>query len=169
MKKYFILICSLYFLKNVQAQRISTESSKQYYLNIFDYDYVEKKPVFVAGADSLRNFYLSHFTAYDSLISKAVLKGDTAKFIRVHFEYIIDENGIPYKPSFTYIGSTRYASSSGDKKIKYLNNLKDYFDNAIKQMIYKMPNWRPALQNNVRVRCKVEHYFQFWLGINPAP
>lgn len=169
MKKYLILICSLYFLKNVHAQTIASESSKQYYLNIFDYDYVEKKPVFVAGADSLRNFYLLHFTAYDSLISKAILKGDTAKFIRVHFEYIIDENGIPYNPSFNYIGSTRYASSSGDKKIKYLNYLKDYFDKAIKQMIYKMPNWRPALQNNVRVRCKVEHYFQFWLGINPAP
>jgi hypothetical protein len=169
MKKFLILVCSYCILNNVQSQRIATESSKQYYLNIFDYDYVEKKPVFVAGKDSLRSFYLSHFTAYDSLVSQAILKGDTAKYIRVHFEYIIDDNGIPYNPAFNYIGSTRYAHSNGDKKIKYLNNLKEYFDKAIKQMIYKMPNWRPALQNNVRVRCKVEDYFQFWLGINPAP
>ncbi|MBX2931955.1 MAG: hypothetical protein KF781_08430 [Chitinophagaceae bacterium] len=156
-----LLSCSLY------AQRDANPGAKQFYNKIFDYNYVEKKPVFAAGEDSLRRFYLSRFTALDSLVARTVSKGDTAKYIRVHFEFIIDENGIPYSGEFSYIGSTKYGASKSDKKIKYFNDLKKYFNDAIKEMIKKMPNWRPALQNNVRVKCSVDDYFQIWLGINP--
>ncbi|MCZ2223180.1 MAG: hypothetical protein LC122_06065 [Chitinophagales bacterium] len=166
MKTCFVI--SLLFVSfSLYAQRDANPGAKQYYNRIFDNDYVEKKPVFVAGADSLKTFYLSKFSGFDSLVSRAVNKGDTSKYIRVHFEFTIDENGIPYDGEFLYIGSTKYAKSQGDKKIKYFNDLNKYFNNAIKEMIKKMPNWRPALQNNVRVKCSVKDYFQIWLGINP--
>lgn len=149
------------------AQRESPNNNTQFYNRTFEYDYVERKPVFVAGTDSLKRFYISHFNAFDSLVERCINKGDTAKYIRVYFDFIIDENGIPYSPEFSYIASSKNASSSGDKKIKYFNDLKNYFNDAVKTMIKKMPNWRPALQNNVRVKCNVRDYFQIWLGINP--
>lgn len=166
MKKILILLFVMAFNYNSFSQGIATESAKQFYNKIFEYDYVEKKPIFVAGRDSLRNFYLSHFNAFDSIVTRAIIKGDTAKYLRIHFEYIIDENGVPYNAQFKYIGGTRYGSSSGDKKLKYFNDLNSYFKEATKTMIHKMPNWRPALQNNIRVKCNVEDYFQIWLGIN---
>ncbi len=140
---------------------------KQYYNKLFEYDYVERKPIFPFTADSLRNFYLSHFTAFDSLVTRCIDHGDTAKYIRVHFEFVLDENGVAYDPKFLFIGSTRYKSSSGDKKIKYFDDLKTYFNDATKTMVKAMPTWRPALQNNVRVNCRKEDFFQLWLGINP--
>ncbi|MBW7952498.1 MAG: hypothetical protein H3C56_08080 [Chitinophagaceae bacterium] len=149
------------------AQRESPNNNTQFYNRTFEYDYVERKPVFVAGTDSLKRFYISHFNAFDSLVERCINKGDTAKYIRVYFDFIIDENGIPYSPEFSYIASSNKASSTSDKKLKYFNDLKNYFNDAVKTMIKKMPNWRPALQNNVRVKCNVRDYFQIWLGINP--
>lgn len=151
----------------VFAQRDIGANNAAAYKKIYEYAYVEKKPFFAASKDSLRNYYLSHFIGFDSLVQRAISNGDTAKYIRVHFEFVVDEYGVPYDASFTYIGSTRYGSSSGDKKLKYFDDIKPYFKNAIKVMISKMPTWKPALQNNVRVECSVQDYFQFWLGINP--
>jgi len=166
MKPFFVI--SLLFVSfSLHAQRDANPGATQFYNRIFEYNYVEKKPIFVAGEDSLKRFFMANFNAYDSLVARAVNKGDTAKYIRVNFEYTIDENGIPYGGEFLYIGSTKYAKSQGDKKIKYFNDLNKYFNNAIKEMIKKMPNWRPAIQNNVRVKCSVKDYFQIWLGINP--
>ncbi len=159
---FLLLITSI----ALHAQRDANPGAKQYYNRVFDDYYVEKKPVFVAGADSLRIFYLSNFSAFDSLVARAINNGDTAKYLRVHIEFIVDKNGIPYNASFNYIGSTKYKDAKNDRKVKYFNDLKPYFNDAIKSLIKKMPNWRPALQNNVRVDCTVHDYFQFWLGIN---
>ncbi len=167
MKKILFAFCLITSLQTF-AQTEET-AGKQYYNRLFEYDFVERKPIFPYTADSLRSFYLSHFTAFDSLLSRCVERGDTGKYIRVHFEFIIDQNGVAYDPKFIYIGSTRYKSGSGDKKIKYFDDLKSYFNDAIKPMIKKMPTWRPALQNNVRVDCRKEDYFQFWLGLTPEP
>lgn len=165
MKNIIIAIC---LLGSVHCFSQTEETAgKQYYNRLFEYDYVERKPIFPAGADSLRNFYLSHFTAFDSLVTRCIANGDTAKYIRVKFEFILDENGIAYDPKFLSIATTRYKSSSGDKKVKYFDDLKTEFNDAIKKMVKAMPTWRPALQNNVRVACRKEDFFQFWLGINP--
>jgi hypothetical protein len=51
--------------------------------------------------------------------------------------------------------------------VKYFDDMKAELNDAVKKMIKIMPTWRPALQNNVRVSCRKEDYFQFWLGINP--
>ena len=70
------------------AQQKST-----YYNRAFEAKYMQTPPVFVAGKDSLRRFYFTHFPAFDTVISKAVEKGDTAKYIRIYFSFYIDENG----------------------------------------------------------------------------
>ena len=165
MKKLLFALCFFSCVKGF-AQTEET-AGKQFYNKLFDYDFVERKPIFPFTADSLRNFYLSHFTAFDSLIGRCIERGDTAKYIRVHFEFILDESGVAYDPKFLFVGSIRYKSGSSDKKIKYFDDLKTYFNDATKQMIKMMPSWRPALQNNVRVNCRKEDFFQFWLGINP--
>ncbi len=149
------------------ARDINT--SDQAYKRIYEYDFVDKKPIFKYSKDTLRNFYMANFTAFDSLAAACIEKGDTAKYIRVHFEFTIDENGVLYDGKYLYTGSTRYAGGSGDKKIKYLDDQKAYLDNAIKKMVPRIPSWYPALQNNIRVKCAVKDYFQFWLGINPEP
>lgn len=168
MKLSFVI--SLFIIAaQANAQRDIGANNAAAYRKIYDDAYVEKKPFFAASKDSLRNYYLSHFIGFDSLVQRAINNGDTAKYIRVHFEFVVDEYGVPYDAAFTYIGSTRYGSSGGDKKLKYFDDIKPYFKNAIKVMISKMPTWKPALQNNIRVDCSVQDYFQFWLGINPEP
>jgi len=165
MKKIFI---ALYLLGTLQGFSQTEETvGKQYYYKLFEYDYVERKPIFPFTADSLRNFYLSHFTAFDSLVTRCISNGDTAKYIRVHFEFVLDESGMAYDPKFSYIGSTRYKSSKSDKKIKYFDDLQPDFNDAVKLMVRAMPTWRPALQNGIRVNCRKEEFFQFWLGIKP--
>ena len=144
----------------------NTDETKK---KLYNYDVVERKPVFPYGGDTLRSIYLSNFLGFDSLATKAIDKADTGKYIRVHFEYILDEYGIAYEPKFLYIGSTRYASGSGDKKLKYFDENKAYFQDAVTKMIHKLPTWKPALQNGQRVHCIVKDYFQFWLGMGPEP
>jgi hypothetical protein len=34
----------------------------------------------------------------------------------------------------------------------------------IKQMLRKMGSWKPAIQEGIPVNCRVEDYFQFWVG-----
>jgi hypothetical protein len=181
MKIFFLLIlffCSLdVFAQEIQSdtrnrtanRTTNTNASINQIRGIYDYDFVERKPIFIAGKDSLNKVYLGYFTGFDSLAVRCIDKGDTAKYIRVHFEFVIDENGTPYDGKFSYIGTTRYGSSSGDKKVKYFDDLKEYFNGAIKKMIQYIPSWRPAMQNNIRVSCFVKDSFQFWLGINPEP
>ncbi len=180
-KSFFLLIlfiCSLdVFAQEIQSdtrnrsanRATNTNASINQIRRIYNYDYVERKPIFIAGKDSLNNIYLSYFTGFDSLAMRCIEKGDTAKYIRVHFEFVVDENGTPYDGKFSYVGTTRYGSSNGDRKVKYFDDIKGYFNDAIKKMIKYIPSWKPAMQNSVRVSCLVKDYFQFWLGINPEP
>lgn len=168
MNKFFIAFL-LFNSFNVNAQRNTNVMAEEQYKKIFEYNYVERKPVFPATKDSLRNYYLSHFIGFDSLVAKCVANGDTAKYIRVHFEFVVDEEGTAYNGKFTYIGSTKYGSGSGDKKLKYFDDTKPYFNSAIKKMISYMPIWKPALQNNIRVQCRINDYFQLWLATTPEP
>ncbi len=168
MKKILLSYCCILIaIATIAQTNDEANFGDRFYNKIFDEDFVERKPVFPFTKDSLQNFYLSHFTGYDSLITKVIDNGDTAKYIRVHFQFILDENGVAYEPKFKFIGSTRYAGGSGDKKLKYFDALKTYFQQAIKEMMMKMPAWRPALQNNRRVNCRKDDYFQFWVGILP--
>lgn len=167
--KKIVFTCFIIVLTVTAIAQTNDEANfgDRLYNKIFDEDFVERKPVFPYTRDSLQNFYLSHFNGFDSLITKAIDNGDTAKYIRVHFEFVLDENGIAYEPKFKYIGSTKYAGGSGDKKLKYFDALRPYFQQAIKEMLMKMPAWRPALQNNKRVNCRKDDYFQLWVGILP--
>jgi hypothetical protein len=168
MKKFLLLLLiSLGSLPIFAQQNEEATFGSSFYNKIFDEDYVERKPVFRYTKDSLMNFYLANFNGYDTLLNKAIDNGDTAKYIRVHFEYVIDVNGVPYQPKFKYVGSTKYSSGSGDKKLKYFDASKDFFNKAIKDMLLHLPSWRPALQNNKIVDCRHEDYFQLWVGINP--
>lgn len=149
---------------NRSANKINFEPA---YNKIYEYNYVENKPIYQGIRDSLNDRYISQFFGFDSLATRCINNGDTAKYIRVHFEFIVDQYGIPYDGTFDYVGSTRYSSSNGDKKLKYFDDLKDYFNRVIKKMIKYAPIFKPAIQNNVPVSCYVKDYFQFWLGINP--
>ena len=101
------LITTIVILSSLKlfAQRDIGANNSAVYKRIYEYAYVEKKPFFAASKDSLRSYYLSHFIGFDSLLQRAISNGDTAKYIRVHFEFVVDEYGVPYDASFTYIGS----------------------------------------------------------------
>ena len=98
MKKIFLAVCFFSCLSSF-SQTEETVGT-QFYKRLFEYDFVERKPIFPFTADSLRNFYLSHFTGFDSLITKCIERGDTAKYIRVHFEFVLDEISAVLKPIF---------------------------------------------------------------------
>lgn len=153
--------------QNRGANPMAAAQSQMMYNKVYDARYVEKPPVFMAGADSIKRFYYFHFERLDSIVSKAVNNGDTAKYIRIYFSFIVDKNGSAYDAKFTRIASTRYAGSNGAKTIKYFFEDKAPYQAAVKKMIQQMPFWKPALQNMVPVNCEMEDYFQFWIGINP--
>jgi hypothetical protein len=112
-------------------------------------------------------FYFSHFEGFDSVLTKAIDRGDTAKYIRVYFSFVIDKNGTPYDGHFERIASTEYAKADNPRTIKYFSEDKKYYEKLIKEMVSKMTFWKPALQNAVPVDCKIIDYIQFWVGINP--
>jgi len=127
---------------------------------------MEKPPVFSYGKDSLMSFYFNHSKEFDTLINKAIEKGDTAKYIRVYFSFNLDENGFAYEPKFERVAATASPYTNSAKTIKYFNDI-SLINDAIKQMLNQMPQWRPGLENGVPVRSSNYDYFQFWVGINP--
>lgn len=142
------------------------EYTPQYYRRAFDAKYMQKPPVFLAGKDSLRRFYFSHFPAFDTVLSKAVEKGDTAKYIRIYFSFYLDENGYPYEPQFERVASTKSSVTENAKTIKYFFDMKSLLDKAITQMLNKMPQWRPGVQDGVPVKTINYDYLQFWVGLS---
>jgi hypothetical protein len=173
MKNIVLLLMLFATIANAQQRRYYDNNGRgfntenQVNNRIYNANYVEKKPFFKGGQDSLNNLYLQYFQGFDSLVARCVDKGDTAKYIRVHFQFVVDNMGTLYDAKFTYVGSTRYRASSGDKKIKYFDDLKPYFENNVKNMISHIPAWVPALHAGMRVACTVEDYFQLWLGTQP--
>ncbi len=101
----------------------------------------------------------------DSLVSKAVAHGDTAKYLRVYFTFVVDKYGFLSAPDFIRIATTRYAKSFTAKTVTYIGG-DAYFEKLIKEMLRKMDPWKPALKDGVPVSCRVEDYFQFRLTQN---
>jgi hypothetical protein len=156
----WIIFLLLFFSGKVQSQQM-------FHNRVFTVNELEKPPLYPFGTDSCNRFYLSHFDGFDTVLTKTIEKGDTAKYIRVYFSFVIANDGSIYDPHFEGIGSTRYLKSKSIFKLKYFNANKQYFDRLIKQMMAKMTFWKPGLYRGSRVDCKVIDYIQFWVGINP--
>jgi hypothetical protein len=131
--------------------------------------YMQKPPVFPYGADSIRRYCYFHFDAFETVLNKAIEKGDTAKYIRIYFQYVVDKNGTAFEGKFLKVASTAYPRGDNAKTIKYFNEDKEALNKSIKELISKMPFWKPGLNNNVPVDVLMEDYIQFWVGINPPP
>lgn len=145
---------------------VSSCAQSSYYNRVFEARYMNKPPVFALGKDSLKHFYFNHFSAFDTVISKAVANGDTAKYIRIYFSFNLDENGFIYDPQFEKVASTRSAVTESAKTIRYFNEMKDILQKAVKQMLEKMPQWRPGLQDGQPVKTLNYDYMQFWVGLS---
>jgi hypothetical protein len=155
------------------SQRTLSPGPHVVYGNVFDARRMAKPPVFPYGADSLVRFYFSHFPGLDSVLTKAIANGDTAKYIRIYFSFVIDRRGSPFEPHFLRIASTQYSRSATAHTINYFEDDRLYYEDAIKKMIHKMTFWAPGLANvrntgsMVAADARVEDYIQFWVGINP--
>ncbi len=166
-----ILLCLLFLVSvGAIAQRdFGAENNRDRYEKIYEAKYVEKPPQFPFGPDSCRRYYFAHFTGFDSVLTKTVTNGDTAKYIRVYFSFVISKDGTAGDGRFEKVASADNARAKDKdvKTIKYFSSDKKYYDDLVKQMISKMTFWKPATQDNIRVDCKVDDYIQFWVGINP--
>jgi hypothetical protein len=156
----WIILLLLFYSGNALSQRILNN-------RIFTVNDIEKPPLYPFGNDSCHRFYLSHFDGFDTVLTKTIERGDTAKYIRVYFSFVIADDGSIYDPHFERVGSTRYIKSRNIFELKYFNSNKKYFDQVIKQMMAKMTFWKPGLYRGSMVDCKVIDYMQFWVGINP--
>ena len=141
----------------------------QRYDRVYESRYIQQAPVYPKGIDSARRYYFHHFTGMDSLLSKAIVYGDTLKYLRVYFSFVIDKYGLITEPHFIRIASTRYAQSLNAKTVNYFSADELYYEKAIKQMLRKMDSWKPALYKGVPVSCRMEDYFQFWAGMGGPP
>lgn len=144
----------------------SQQGTSQYYNRAFEAKYMQKPPVFLYGKDSLKRFYFAHFPAFDTVLTKAVERGDTAKYLRIYFSFYLDENGFAYEPRFEKIAATRSAVTENAKTIKYFFEMKPLLDEAIARMINKMPQWRPGLEDGIPVKTINYDYLQFWVGLS---
>lgn len=137
---------------------------------VFEAEYMERPPVFQPGNDSLNRLFFAHFTGWQMIIEKAVANGDTAKYIRVNFSFIVDKDGAPYEPAFTSVSSTRYASARYGKPIKYFNEYRPQLTTAVAQMVGHVPlRWTPGLLNGRPVRSRWTTYVQVWVGLGNPP
>ncbi|HEX6915676.1 MAG TPA: hypothetical protein VF145_10570 [Chitinophagaceae bacterium] len=157
--RIFILLVAVCSLNTALSQ-------SKYYNRTFEAKYMEKPPVFPKGADSLRRFYFNHFPAFDTVISKAVENGDTAKFIRVYFSFTVDEQGFIYDPLFERVASTRSVATESAKTIRYFASLKQLMQDAVTSMFRKMPQWQPGVQDGIPVKATCYDYLEFWCGLS---
>ncbi|MGL1180882.1 hypothetical protein ACSTLD_24525, partial [Vibrio parahaemolyticus] len=65
-------------------------------------------PIFPYGVDSIRRYYYNHFDGFDSLLSKAIQYGDTARYIRVYFEFVINNYGNASEAKFLRVAATQH-------------------------------------------------------------
>ncbi len=142
-------------------------SQSSYYNRTFEAKYMNNPPVFAYGKDSLKRFYFSHFSAFDTVINKAVENGDTAKYLRIYFSFYIDESGFVYEPKFEKVASTRSAVTESAKTIRHFNDMKDVLQKAVQTMLLKMSAWRPGVENGQPVKSLNYDYMQFWVGLTP--
>lgn len=169
----FSLILLLTSLVITAAAQRGAASGSAYNNYVTDARKLQKPPVFPQGRDSLQKFYFSHFSGFDSLLASAISHGDTARYLRVYFTYVIDENGSAYEPRFERIASTQYGKSEGAKTIDHFKENNEYYQAVIREMIRRMPFWKPALvpirnsNSMVAGPARIEDFIQFWVGINP--
>jgi hypothetical protein len=135
-----------------------------YYAGVFEENFIERKAIFLPGSDSLYQFFLNAFKGFDTILANCIEQGDTNRFIRIYFSYIIDENGFVYQPIFERIAATPSASTQKAKTLGYFNYYKQYLQKMVKQMMYKMPRWKPGLQHGRPVKCRFATYLQIWVG-----
>lgn len=166
--KHTLLLLLLLNTVTAGAQRNINEALvKSYYSRLFEARYVQHPPQYPLGADSCKRFYYAQFGGFDSVLNKVIENGDTAKYIRVYFSFIVDKNGAAFEGRFNRIASTQYARGESAKTIRYFSENRKFYEKLIKTMVAKMPFWKPALQNGVPVDCRVDDFLQFWVGINP--
>lgn len=167
MKNALIVIWLLMAIPALAQRNTNGALAESSYARLFEARYLQKPPQYPFGADSCKRFYFTNFGGFDSVLSKVIERGDTAKYIRVYFSFIVDKNGAAYEGRFERIASTQYARGEFAKTIWYFLEGRKYFDKHIAAMIGKMPFWKPGLQNGVPVDSRVEDFLQFWVGINP--
>ena len=147
--------------------QIKPGAGNNWYHKIFESRYVQQLPVYAMGVDSARRYYFNHFSAIDSLLKKSIAHGDTVKYLRVYFSFVIDKYGFITDPHFIRIASTRYAKSLNAKTVLYFIDDDMYYEKVVKQMLRKMSSWKPAMQDGIPVACRVEDYFEIWIGLSP--
>ena len=162
--KILLSILLLMISFDLASQRTITKRN-EFYSQVFEARFVQIPPAFASGPDSCKRFYFTHFSGFDSLLAIAVVKGDTAKYLRVYFSFIVDKNGVIYDAHFIRIASTQYIKSAGAKTISHFFEDADYYEKIVKQMLLSMPLWKPSKQDGVPVACRVEDYLQFWVGL----
>jgi len=164
--KYICTLAMCCIVINAMAQRNNRFDNRSND-KVYEAKYMQKPPLFPPGRDSLRNFYFNHFPAFDTVLQLAVKKGDTAKYLRIYFSFNIDEQGYVYDTEFERVASTRSATTEGAKLIAYFLDIRSYLNQAVKQMLDKMPAWKPGLQSGRPVRVHCEDFLQFWVGLTP--
>ncbi|TAJ51488.1 MAG: hypothetical protein EPO58_12620, partial [Chitinophagaceae bacterium] len=167
MKNILFYVWFLMALPALAQRNTNAALAESSYSRLFEAKYMQKPPQYPFGADSCKRFYFASFGGFDSVLSKVIERGDTAKYIRVYFSFIVDKNGAPYEGRFERMASTQYARGESAKTIRYFSDDRKYYDKQIADMIGKMPFWKPGLQNGVPVDSRVEDFLQFWVGINP--
>lgn len=133
---------------------------------VYEARYLPTPPVYPSGPDSCQRFYFTHFKGIDSVLYKTGMNGDTAKYIRVYFSFVVDKYGSVYDAHFEKIASTQYAKSVTARTLKYFSAT-GYYDRLIKNMMTKMPFWKPAMFNGRPVACRMIDYLQCWVGTRP--
>ncbi len=167
---YVFVISSLTSFSQTNRPKSDSHLIEDY---AFDARRIAKPPVFPFGIDSLQHFYFTHFAGFDSVLTKAIANGDTSKYLRVYFSFVIDKEGAPIQPHFIKVSATQFARSDGSRTLKYFDEDKSYLDESIKKMIFKMNFWKAGWANirnsnsMTTVDARVEDYIQFWVGLNP--
>ncbi len=161
-----IVVCLFAILSvRAAAQNLGNGNQLRGNTTLFDARYVQTPPLYPFGVGSCKRFYMAHFTGWDSVLTHTIAQGDTAKYIRIYFSFSVDRYGATYNAHFEKIAATVLPTSKYARTIPYFFSNKKYYDALIKKMIAHMPFWKPALQNGIPVDCRVDDYFQFWVGI----
>ncbi len=126
--------------------------------------WLTRKPVFTFGVDSCQRYYYYHCDGLDTLLQLLQARGDTAKYIRLYFSFVIDHRGILSDPRFVRVGATAYAGTKFSRTLTYFSSHRHFFQKIIEHMLLLMPFWKPGLLNGIPVDARVEDYIQFWVG-----
>lgn len=170
MKSFYYLITALLLLTaGVRAQDRMVQQSTMNSA-VYNAQYMDRPPVFGPGEDSLSRLFFKRFSQWERLIGKAVENGDTAKYLRVNFSYLIDRDGTPYDGRFVSVTSTRYPRARAGKGIRYLSESREELQQAVKSMLSFVPQrWTPGLMSGRPVRSLREDYIQIWVGLSDPP